>query len=222
MRLLTAALLACCLAWLSGCSGVQRRLTIRSNPPGAQVYVDNYPIGTTPCSTDFLYYGTREIRLVRDGFETLTIKQPIPAPWYQIPPLDFVSDNLLPREVRDERTLVFDMTPQVIVPTDSLLSRAEMLRQDANVQPATAIGVPPGGWSTAPPATLPAPGAVPQGALPSPGQQGTIVPSQPAVPQPQSLPPTGRPLERLPEAVEPGAGAQTLPPGGSPPVFAPP
>ncbi len=26
-------------------------------------------IGVTPISTDFLYYGTREVRLVKDGFE---------------------------------------------------------------------------------------------------------------------------------------------------------
>ena len=57
---------------------------VRSNPPGAMVYVDNQPIGTTPCATDFIYYGTREIRLVKAGYETLTVNQPLPAPWYEI------------------------------------------------------------------------------------------------------------------------------------------
>ena len=42
----------------SGC--VERRLTIRSNPPGALVYVDDYTIGVTPVSTSFIYYGTRK------------------------------------------------------------------------------------------------------------------------------------------------------------------
>src|SRR4051812_48980499 len=40
--------LALLVAMLAGC--VERRFTIRSNPPGAQVYVDDYEIGTTPCS----------------------------------------------------------------------------------------------------------------------------------------------------------------------------
>ena len=80
-----AALVA--LVCLPGC--VQRRMTIRSNPPGALVYVDNHEIGVTPVSTSFLYYGTREIRLVKDGYETLTVLQPMLPPWYQIPPLDF-------------------------------------------------------------------------------------------------------------------------------------
>ena len=32
-----------------GC--VQRRMVVRSNPPGAVVYVDDYQIGTTPVAT---------------------------------------------------------------------------------------------------------------------------------------------------------------------------
>ena len=73
-----------------GC--VQRRMTVRSNPPGALVYVDDYQIGTTPVSTDFVYYGTRKIRLIKDGYDTLTVQQPFPVPWYEIFPLDFVTE----------------------------------------------------------------------------------------------------------------------------------
>ena len=71
-RLLAMAAVCCCAQ-----SCVQRRLTIRSNPPGAYVYVDDYEIGITPCSTDFIYYGTRQFRLVREGYETLTVEKKI-------------------------------------------------------------------------------------------------------------------------------------------------
>jgi hypothetical protein len=74
-----ALALVAMVANVTGC--VQRRFTIRSNPPGAQVYVDDYEIGTTPVSHDFVYYGTRKIRLVKDGYETLTVYQPMPTPW---------------------------------------------------------------------------------------------------------------------------------------------
>jgi len=111
----------------SGC--VRRRMTIRSNPPGALVYVDDYEIGTTPVAHDFTYYGTRKIRLVRDGYETLTVMQSIPTPWYQIPPLDFFSENVIPTEIRDHRTLSYQLTPQMIVPTEELLRHAENLRR---------------------------------------------------------------------------------------------
>ena len=63
------------------CGCVRRRLTIRSNPPGAHVYVDDYEIGATPVSHNFIYYGKRKIRLVKDGYETMTVMQSIPMPW---------------------------------------------------------------------------------------------------------------------------------------------
>jgi hypothetical protein len=133
----------------AGC--VRRRLAVRSNPPGALVFVDNQHIGTTPCSVDFTYYGTREIRLVKPGFETLTVNQPIPMPWYQIPPLDFVSENVLPNKIEDHRTASFDLQPQVIVPTEQLLDRANQLRQET-LQGAAA---PPPGPTPLPPTTQP-------------------------------------------------------------------
>ncbi len=121
------AAIACAGQW--GC--VQRRLTIRSNPPGALVYVDDYPVGTTPCSTSFVYYGTRKVRVVLSGYETLTVMQPIPTPWYEYPVLDFVSENLLPGEIRDERVVDYQLKPQMIVPSQQLLGRAENLRHGA-------------------------------------------------------------------------------------------
>ena len=127
-----------------GC--VRRRLNVQSNPAGALVYVDNQQIGTTPCSVDFTYYGTREIRLVKPGYETLTINQPIPAPWYQIPPLDFVSENLVPTKIRDNRTVCYNLAPQFVVPTQELIDRANQLRQDTQqypVAPVSATTPPP-------------------------------------------------------------------------------
>jgi hypothetical protein len=122
------------LAAVVGLGCVQRRLTIRSNPPGALVYIDNYEIGTTPVSTDYIYYGTRKIRIIKDGFETLNVKQWIPPPWYQIIGIDFVAENIIPFEIRDQRTLDFQLSPQVIVPTEQLLSRAENLRRGSRTE----------------------------------------------------------------------------------------
>jgi hypothetical protein len=133
---------AAALAVQAGC-GVQRRMTIRSNPPGARVYVDNVEIGTTPVSHDFIYYGTREMRLVKPGYETLTVLQPIRAPWYQVPPLDFVSENLIPWEIRDEQHFLYDLAPMQVVPTDQLLDRAENLRASGSGPPGVGAAVMP-------------------------------------------------------------------------------
>jgi hypothetical protein len=115
----------------SGC--VRRRLTVRSNPTGALVYIDDQEIGKTPVSTSFTYYGTRKIRLVRDGYETLTVMQKVRPPWYQLPPLDFLSENLYPGELRDERWVEFDLQPQRTVPRSELLDRANQLRTSSQV-----------------------------------------------------------------------------------------
>ncbi len=147
-----------------GC--VHRRFTVRTNPPGARLFVDDYEIGTTPVSHDFVYYGTRKIRLVKDGYETLTILQPIPTPWWDLPGIDFVTENLIPTELRDHRVLDFQMQPQVIVPTEQLIGRADELRRSRNPNVPTGAtlpqGAPPQGSfpeNTLPPPAGPNPGA---------------------------------------------------------------
>lgn len=115
------------------------------------VYVDNQRIGTTPCSVDFTYYGTREIRLVKSGYETLTVNQPIPTPWYQVPPLDFISDNFALHKIRDNRTVSFNLQPQLMLPTEEVIRRGEELRGRTRTGPV----VPASGTATAP---LPTPG----------------------------------------------------------------
>jgi hypothetical protein len=188
------AALGCLLSHATGC--VQRRMTIRSSPPGALVYVDDYQIGTTPVSTDFIYYGTRKIRLVKDGYETLTVRQPFPAPWYEYFPLDFVTENLWPGEIRDERVVDLAMSTTASMPPESVVARAEQVRLAAGSLP-----VPPPPVVTPPPAAprpIPAP-PPPGGALtlPPPGGGITFPPPSPM----QGLQP---PLQNAPSQGVPG------------------
>jgi hypothetical protein len=87
----------------TGC--IRKRMTIRTSPPGAMVYIDKQPIGLTPVSTTFTYYGTRSFEIVRDGYRTEKFLRKINPPWYAIPPLDFASETLWPFEQRDERII---------------------------------------------------------------------------------------------------------------------
>jgi len=190
---------------------------VRSNPPGAMVYVDNQPIGSTPCATDFTYYGTREIRLVKAGYETLTVNQPLPAPWYQIPPLDFVSENVVPSKIQDYRTASYNLVPQVIVPTEQLIARGEQLRQ-STLQGATM----PAGSVTTPLPVLPPGAASGQSvfAPQTPGQpflgQPTLTPNQPTAGQPTLGQPTSAPPQSLMASPQTLPGASSLPVGGQP------
>jgi len=179
-----------------GC--VERRLTIRSNPPGAQVYVDDYEIGTTPCSVSYTYYGTRKIRMVKDGFETVTLLQPIPAPWYQYFPFDFVTENFVPGHIRDERAVTYQMQPAVQVSRDELITRAETLRQNGRLGAAANAQVrvtpPPAGTAplTVPlPNTLPAPSEPILSPMPAPLGAPTTSPPQTQFTTPGQYPPPG-------------------------------
>lgn len=209
LRRLTAlvvlALIAC--ACLSGC--VRRRLTIRSNPPGALVYIDDQEIGYTPVSTPFVYYGTRKIQLIKDGYQTETVLQRFPAPWYEWPPLDFVSENLYPRDIRDERVLDFTLVLARPTNRDELLSQAENLRamsRSGLVNPLPGSGIPVRPPVQAQPQPLPAPGGFQPGGFPPSGlQPGGAAPSGIPTPAPVFLPPVGSGLPPNQPSNVPGA-----------------
>ena len=152
-----AAPLLLLLGLVGDCGCVRRRMTIRSNPPGAVAFVDDRRIGVTPVSTPFTYYGTRKIQLFKDGFESQTVKQRFAPPWYEYPGLDFISENLWPREIRDERIVEVQLQPQQVVAPQELVGRAETLRGSA--QQGSLIGLPAGAVTQpiSPPTVLPPP-----------------------------------------------------------------
>lgn len=119
-------LLAVCF---SGC--MHRRLTVRSDPPGAAVLVDGEDVGFAPVSIDFTYYATREITLYKDGYKTLTLFQKVPTPWYQVMPLDFITDNFAFTQIRDKREVLYTLEPELLPPTSEVLDRAKNLRSNA-------------------------------------------------------------------------------------------
>ncbi|MDZ4689253.1 MAG: PEGA domain-containing protein [Planctomycetaceae bacterium] len=126
---LAAAVVGCLLS--AGC--VSRRMTIVSDPPGALVMLEGREIGYTPVSVDFAYYGTRELTLVKDGYETLTVNQPVAKPWYQQPVVEFFADNFTPGHVTDRHQFRYAMQPQRLIPNDVLLQRGERLRDEARM-----------------------------------------------------------------------------------------
>jgi hypothetical protein len=137
-----AALVAVALVCAVQAGCVTRRLTVISDPPGATVYVDNEEVGVTPCSVSYIYYGTRQVTLVKDGYESRTVLQELPAPWYEYFPIEFVTENFIPWELRDERTVEYKLLPQALTPASQLLGRGEELRQGVQIQ--RQVAPPPG------------------------------------------------------------------------------
>ena len=114
---------------------------VRSDPPGAALYVDDQHVGYTPTYVNYTYYGSRKVQLIKDGYETVTVYQRFDPPWYQYPGIDFVSENLVPTEIRDERILDFTLPPLKVYEREQILPVAESLR--SQVQQGTVAPLPP-------------------------------------------------------------------------------
>ncbi len=183
-------ILALLLLANSGC--VRRRMTVRTNPPGAQVYVDRQLIGTSPASSSYTFYGTRHIEVVADGYRTEKVLRKLNPPWYQLPPLDFISETLWPGEIRDERIIDITMTPEQPLPSEVLTASGNRLRLQAAQGMAT--GLPPT-VIVNPNVTTVQPGAV------YPTQP---IPSQPTAPSGGPVLPPWRPGQFLRNFFQPG------------------
>ncbi len=126
------------LAWAlvgAACGCVERRYTVRTDPPGAQVIVNGESLGPAPASHNFYYYGDREITLVLDGYETKTLIQPINAPWWDNYLTEFFTENLVPWVIRDERDFTYKLEPARSPTQEEVQARAEALRSEAQVLP---------------------------------------------------------------------------------------
>lgn len=125
MRLtLTIALLLATLC-TTGC--VRRTITITTEPPGALVWLNDREVGRTPITVDFLYYGTYDVRLERDGYEPqMTYGVATPPLWDNVP-LDFVAE-ILPMQFHSHVQWHYDLQERDDDRTD-LLDRADAIRQ---------------------------------------------------------------------------------------------
>ena len=120
-RLHVSLVLLFSISLLSGC--VERRYTIRTDPPGATVVVNGEEIGPSPASKSFVYYGERKITLVLDGYETKTLIQPINAPWWDNYLTEFFTENVIPVSMRDEREYTYKLEPAQSPPQGELRDR---------------------------------------------------------------------------------------------------
>jgi len=132
---------------LAAACQTHRTLTLTSEPPGAEVRLDDESVGRTPVKVSFEHYGTRRVTFYLAGHRTVTTQLELEPRWYARFPLDLVSEVLLPLGLDDRRRY-----HQVLVPGEEVMSlpslrsvieRASVLRE----------GGPEG------PRELPAPGA---------------------------------------------------------------
>lgn len=112
-----------------GC--VDRFLAIHSDPPGAVVYVDGEKVGTTPCEISYTWYGTRLVVLELRGYTLVRQEVTLSPPWWQIIPIDFITDVVIPFTIRDRMSVSYTLEPAPVSPEEvnDVLERAAELRK---------------------------------------------------------------------------------------------
>jgi hypothetical protein len=125
--LLLAPLVLLVLPLLAG-GCVQRTLQVDSNPAGALVYLNGEEAGRTPMRKQFLWYGTYDVQLRKEGYETLSAKEKVWAPWWQWPPFDLFAEAF---PLEDNHVARYTMKPVTAQITDpqQVLGRAVQMRQ---------------------------------------------------------------------------------------------
>ncbi len=113
----------------SGC--VRRTVTINTKPEGATVALNEEVVGTTPVTTDFLWYGDYDVLVRKEGYETLRTNRHLNAPWYQLPVIDFFAETLLPIPFHDRQQMEFELSPAKEISREQLIQNAKECRDEA-------------------------------------------------------------------------------------------
>ncbi len=124
------------LGVLSQAGCVERLLAIHSDPPGATVYVDGEKVGTTPCEVSYTWYGTRDVILELRGYKLIRQEVTLNPPWWQITPVDFVTDVVIPVTLRDRLAVSYALDPAPVTreEVETVVQRADQLRLKAQAQ----------------------------------------------------------------------------------------
>ena len=130
---------ALCLAALplfAGC--VQRTLRVQSEPPGALVYLNGEEAGRTPMRKTFIWYGTYDVELRKEGYETKVTEAKVWAPWWQIPPIDLFAE-LVPLPLQDNHEVSYTLKPvtEEQVDPQKVIDRGVQLRGRLRSSPHT-------------------------------------------------------------------------------------
>jgi hypothetical protein len=116
------------LLFAGGC-GVERTLQVESRPSGALVYLNGEEAGRTPMRKTFLWYGTYDVQLRKDGYVPRTARTRVWAPWWQIPPIDFFAE-LVPLRLQDNHFVSYRLRPvtEQQVDPEAVIDRAVRMR----------------------------------------------------------------------------------------------
>lgn len=107
-----------------------------SNPPGALVFLNDQEAGRTPLTREFTWYGTYDVQLRKEGYETVDTKTRVIAPWWQWVPFDLPAE-LLP--LTDRQSFSYSLRP--VNPASNepggLIQRGQQMREELESSPSS-------------------------------------------------------------------------------------
>lgn len=114
------------------CGCIERTLTIRTEPEGARVYLNDQDVGQSPVTVPFTWYGDYDVVVRKEGYETLRTNHRLHTPWYEMPGVDFFTECLIPFTVRDHHEFpLYALKPRTLPEQDDVVLRAEEMRERA-------------------------------------------------------------------------------------------
>jgi len=105
-RRLGPVLLLGLLGLIGGCT--YSSLYVESDPPGAMVYFDGKPQGTTPVEIPFDWYGGHRLRLRMEGYQEMVQIETLRAPLHYRVPFDLIT-TLIPATIPDRQRLSYTL-----------------------------------------------------------------------------------------------------------------
>jgi len=126
LALLLISIAGFCWFAINGCA--DRKIIVNSEPEGAKVSLDNELKGITPCSIPFTYYGKREVRLQKEGYQSFKTDVSINPPFIHVFPFDLLL-IFLPYPLTDYHTFSYKLTKYEEIDVAKVLERGRELKK---------------------------------------------------------------------------------------------
>lgn len=128
-RYLVVRLALCLVAGLSVGGCVERKLTINTEPQGALVFLNDEEIGESPTTVSFEWYGHYNVRISKEGYETLKTHRELKSPWYDEFPFDFFAQIVYPGRIVDSYEWTFELSPKQQIGRQELIRKAQEAKE---------------------------------------------------------------------------------------------
>jgi len=98
-------------------------------PQGALVMLNDEEIGESPTSVSFEWYGDYNVRISKEGYETLKTHRELKGPWYDGFPFDFFAQMINPNRIVDSYEWTFELEPKRQISRQDLIQNAQKAKE---------------------------------------------------------------------------------------------